>query len=197
MKKQLFLLMTALLIGGSAAQAQNDADIVMNNILTRASVRSYQDKPVEQEKIEKLLRAGMAAPTAVNRQPWHFVVVNDRTVLDEMAASDRQGLLKKAPLAIVVCGNMNKALEGQARGFWIQDTSAATENILLAAHALGLGAVWTGAYPNESRSAEIRKMLNLPEYLVPLNIIVIGYPDGAVTPKNKWNEENFNYNKFE
>ena len=174
---------------------QSDADIVMNNILTRASVRRYQNKPVEEEKVEKMLRAAMAAPTAVDKRPWHFVVVNERAVLDELGGQ-RGGMLKSAPLAIVICGNMNKALGGDGRDFWIQDTSAATENLLLAAHALGLGAVWSGAYPIKPRCEEIARVLNLPEHLIPLDIVVIGYPEGEVKPKDKWDESNISYNKF-
>ncbi len=138
-----------------------------------------------------MLRAAMAAPTAVDKRPWHFVVVNEREVLDQLG-----GMLKRAPLGIVICGNMQKALDGDGREFWVQDVSAATENLLLAAHALGLGAVWTGAYPIKRRCEEISKVLNLPEYIIPLDIVVIGYPDGDVTPKDKWDESNVTYNKF-
>ncbi len=171
--------------------------IIINNILTRASVRKFQSRPVEEGKIETLLRAGMAAPTAVDKRPWHFVAITDRAVLDEMAGSNRNGgMLRQAPLAIVVCGDMNKALNGVAREYWVQDTSAATENILLAAHGLGLGAVWTGVYPIQERCDELRKVLNMPEHLIPLCTIIIGYPDGNVTPKDKWDPANVTYNKF-
>ena len=134
-------------------QGQDSSEVVINNILQRTSVRSYEDRPVEKEKIEKLLRAGMAAPTAVNKQPWHFIVVTDKDQLQNLAeANPNAGMAAKAPLAIVVCGDMNKALEGDAREFWVQDCSAATENILLAATGMGLGSVWTQA-PIRQRSA--------------------------------------------
>lgn len=191
MKNFVFLFVIAFLMSSPLVKAQDKADIVMNNILTRASVRKFQDKAVEAEKVEKMLRAAMAAPTAVDKRPWHFVVVNEREVLDQLG-----GMLKRAPLGIVICGNMQKALDGDGREFWVQDVSAATENLLLAAHALGLGAVWTGAYPIKRRCEEISKVLNLPEYIIPLDIVVIGYPDGAVTPKDKWDESNVTYNKF-
>ncbi len=186
---------TRLAVKSKAATTVNDADsIIVNNILTRASVRTYQDKPVEQEKVQTMLRAAMAAPTAVNKQPWHFVVVTDKALLNALGdASPNAGMVKKAPLAIVVCGNMDKALEGGAHDFWIQDCSAATENLLLAAHGLGLGAVWTGAYPDQGRCEAISQVLNLSENLIPLNIIVIGYPEGEVKPKDKWNEANITY----
>ena len=125
---------------------------VIENIMTRASVRSYQEKAVEKDKIVTLLKAGMAAPSAADKRPWHFVVVTDRKLLDGLAkANPNAAFAKKAPLAIVVCGDMSKTLQGGGKDFWIQDVSAASENILLAAHALGLGAVWTGTYPSPER----------------------------------------------
>ena len=176
------------------AAAQNAA---IDNIMTRTSVRSYLPTPIEDGKIDTLLRAGMAAPTAVNKQPWHFVVVTDRAVLDALAStSPRGGLSARAPLAIAVCGDMSKALTGNGRDFWVQDVSAATENILLAAHALGLGAVWTGVYPAKERCEAMSKVLQLPETIVPLSLVVIGYPDGPNTPKNKYKAENVSYNVY-
>ena len=175
----------------------NAESAVLNNIATRVSVRSYLDKPVEEAKIEQMLRAGMAAPSAVNKQPWHFIVVTEKAQLEALAqASPNAGMVAKAPLAIVVCGDMDKALEGGGRDFWIQDCSAATENILLAAHSLGLGAVWTGAYPSPERCETISVVVGLPETLIPLNIIVIGYPDSTNEPKDKWKPENISYNRY-
>ena len=182
---------------GEKAQKQETSEVVLNNILERTSVRSYLDKSIEEDKIEKLLRAGMAAPTAVNKQPWHFVVVTDKSLLQKLAkANPYAEMVARAPLAIVVCGDMTKALDGDARDFWIQDCSAASENILLAATGMGLGAVWTGAYPSEERCAAVSEVLGLPETLIPLNTIVIGYPDGEVTPKDKWQESNISYNMY-
>lgn len=194
----LVFLCVKLAMAGNAATTQADGDdIVMNNILSRTSVRSFTDKPVEQEKIQKLLQAGMAAPSAVNKQPWHFVVVTDRKVLDALGdANPNAGFIKKAPLAIVVCGDMTKALEGGGREFWIQDCSAATENILLAAVGMGLGATWTGTYPAQERCEAVARVLNLPETMIPLNTLVIGYPNGTPQPKDKWNEDNISYEVF-
>lgn len=176
---------------------QDSSEVVLNTILKRTSIRSYENKTVEKEKIEKLLRAGMAAPTAMNKQPWHFVVVTDKGQLQKLSeANPYAAMAAKAPLAIVVCGDMNKAAEGDAREFWIQDCSAATENILLAATEMGLGAVWTGTYPSKERCADVAKVLELPESLIPLNTIVIGYPDADVSPKDKWNTENISYNTY-
>ena len=176
----------------------DDKDNAIETIMTRTSIRSFTDRAVSADTIEMLLRAGMAAPTAVNKQPWHFVVVNDRAKLDELGGNGRQSQMwKESPLAIVVCGDMEKALEGPAQAFWIQDCSAATENILLAAHALGLGAVWTGCYPMEERIANVSHVLNLPENIIPLCVIVMGYPNESPAPKDKWKPENVTYNAFE
>lgn len=178
-----------------AHQSVNAEQAVLDNIATRTSVRDYEARPVEKEKIEKMLRAAMAAPTAMNKQPWHFVVVDQRNVLDALAGTNPYAkMLKKAPLAIVVCGNTDKMIEGGGRDFWIQDASAATENLLLAAHAMGLGAVWTGAYPSEERCISISKVLSLSDNLIPLNMIVVGYPAEQPQPKQKFKEENVSYN---
>ena len=183
--------------GNDKGNEQDASEVVLNNILNRTSVRSYQDKPVEKEKIEKLLRSGMAAPTAMNKQPWHFIVVTDKNQLQKLSeANPYAEMAAKAPLAIVVCGDMDKSLEGEAREFWVQDCSAATENILLAATGMELGAVWTGTYPSKERCAAVAKVLGLPESLIPLNTIVIGYPDKEVTPKDKWKKENISYNMY-
>lgn len=176
-------------------QSVNAEQAVLDNIATRTSIRDYEARPVEKEKIEKMLRAAMAAPTAMNKQPWHFVVVDQRNVLDALAGANPYAkMLKKAPLAIVVCGNTDKMIEGDGRDFWIQDASAATENLLLAAHAMGLGAVWTGAYPSEDRCISISKVLSLSDNLIPLNMIVVGYPAEQPQPKQKFKEENISYN---
>lgn len=178
-----------------AHKSVNAEQAVLDNIATRTSIRDYEARPVEKEKIEKMLRAAMAAPTAMNKQPWHFVVVDQRNVLDALAGANPYAkMLKKAPLAIVVCGNTDKMIEGGGRDFWIQDASAATENLLLAAHAMGLRAVWTGAYPSEERCISISKVLSLPDNLVPLNMIVVGYPAEQPQPKQKFKEENISYN---
>lgn len=176
----------------------DNGKIAIETIMTRTSIRSFTDRQVSADTIEMLLRAGMAAPTAVNKQPWHFVVINDRAVMDSLGGNGRQSQMwKESPLAIVVCGDMEKALEGPAQDFWVQDCSAATENILLAAHALGLGAVWTGCYPMEERMANVSQVLNLPETVIPLCVIVMGYPNENPDPKDKWKPENVTYNKFE
>ena len=195
MKKRIFLLaVLASMLTAGYGQSEN---ATLETIMTRTSVRKYADKPVEKEKIDAMLRAGMAAPTAVNKQPWHFVVINDKAKLNELAAANpRAKMLLTAPLAIVVCGDMTKALQGKGQEYWIQDCSAATENILLAAHAQGLGAVWTGVYPMDDRIQPLSKTLKLPETVIPLCTIVIGYPAEQPKPKDKWKPGNISYNEY-
>ena len=197
MKKFIVCLMAMMGVMTVSAQQKvenRDAQAAINNIMTRTSIRKYTNEPVSKVDIETMLRAGMAAPTAVNKQPWHFVAVTDKAKLAELAG--RRGMIKQAGVAIVVCGNLDKALQGPAQAFWIQDCSAATENILLAANALGLGAVWTGCYPIDERVAEVSKVLKLPETIVPLCVIAIGHPAEQPTPKDKWKPENVSYNEF-
>jgi len=171
-------------------------DIVLDNILARTSIRSYQDRPVEQVKIEKLLRAGMAAPSAVDKRPWHFIVVTDKQVLNGLAqANPNAGMAARAPLAIVVCGDKTKALT-RVPDYWVQDVAAATENILIAAQGMGLGAVWTGTYPVTERVEKVAAVLNLPEHIIPFCTIVIGYPERYQAPKDKWDEGNISYNTY-
>ncbi len=173
-----------------------NAEIVIDNILTRTSVRSYQEKSVEKEKIETMLRAAMAAPTGVNAQPWHFYVVTDKALLQALAeANPNAGFVTNAPLAIVVCGDMDKAAKGGAHELWIHDCAAATENLLLAAHALGLGATWTSTFPTEDRMAAVKEALGLPDNFIPFNTIGIGYPQSEPQPKDKWDESNITYMK--
>ena len=170
---------------------------VMENIFTRTSIRAYQERPVEDGKVEKLLRAAMASPTAGNKQPWKFVVIKDKETLRTI--SDHFHTMKMAqhaPLAIVVCGDMNNTFPKDGRDYWVEDTSAATQNLLLAAHGMGLGAVWCGVYPMQERVEYLKKLLNLPENIVPLNVIPIGYPAEEVLPKDKWKPENIHYEKW-
>lgn len=173
--------------GKSGVQTQD----AIENIMARKSVRKYLEKKVEDEKISTLLKAGMAAPTGKDTRPWEFVVVTDRTVLDSMAAAlPYAKMLKEAPLAIVVCGDTTKS------SYWYIDCSAATENILLAAEALGLGAVWTAAYPYEDRMNVVAQNTGLPEHIRPLCVIPVGYPAMPHSPKNKYDESKIHQNKW-
>lgn len=171
---------------------------VINAIMKRSSIRSYTNKDVEKEKITTLLKAGMAAPTAADKRPWHFVAVTDKNILRKYAeVNPYASMAAEAPLMIVVCGDMEKAIEGEANEMWVQDASAATENILLAAEALGLGAVWTGVWPLQDRVQAVSDLLNLPGAIVPMAAVVIGYPKTPGQPKNKYNESNVSWNTYD
>lgn len=158
-------------------------------IWKRTSIRKFDpSQEVADGVLEEILRAGMCAPSAMNKQPWELVVVRDPAKLAALAEAlpySRVG--NGARLAIVVCGNLDNGLPGRGKEYWIQDCSAVTENILLAAKALDLGAVWTGVYPGEDRVAAVRKILAIPEGYMPLNVIPIGYPAENPAPKDKWN----------
>ncbi len=170
---------------------------VIETIMTRTSIRDFQNKPIEEEKVETMLRAAMAAPTAVNKQPWRFIVIKDKKTLKAISENfNSMKMAEKAPLAIVVCGDLNATLEGEGTEYWVQDASAATENLLLAAHSLGLGAVWCGIYPIKQRVGQLKDMLAIPDSIVPLNVIPIGYPAENPEPKDKWNPSKIHYEKW-
>lgn len=165
------------------------SEIIINNILTRTSDRMFDpSKEIDPDDMETILQAAMAAPTAVNRQPWQFVVVTNRDLLRQLAAElPYCRMANEAAAAIVVCGDKSRFLEGEDSELWIQDVSAASENILLAAHALGLGSVWTCLYPHQDRITKTYSILQIPEDFIPFNVIPIGYVTTAHTPINKWN----------
>jgi len=163
-------------------------------ILNRKSVRKFSDQPVSKEQLETILRAGMAAPSAVNIQPWAFIAVTSREILDEL--NDRlpyAKMLRQSSAAIVVCGDLSKTNDAGYKDYWVQDCSAATQNILLAAEALGLGAVWTAVYHEQDRIDTVRDILNLPDHIIPLNVIPIGRPADDSPVKDKWKPENIHW----
>ncbi len=163
-------------------------------IRTRRSVREFTAQPVEESAVETLLRAAMSAPSAGNQQPWHFIVVNERALLDRIPEfSPYAAMCREAPLGILVCGDTT--LE-KYPGYWIQDCSAATQNLLLAAHDLGLGAVWTGVYPREERMRGFRQLLNLPDHILPLAFVVIGHPAERPQPQDRFRPERIHYNRW-
>lgn len=166
-------------------------------IFERKSVRNFNDKKITKEQLEMLVKAGMAAPSAMNKQPWAFVVVDDRNTLDLLADKlPYAKMLFQASAAIIVCGDMQKALEDWQQEYWIQDCSAASMNILLAAEAMGLGSVWTGLYPAKGRVAIVKEVLNLPDHIIPLNVLPLGYPSINEAPKNKYNPDNVHWNSW-
>ncbi|MFC1745276.1 nitroreductase family protein [Candidatus Riflebacteria bacterium] len=163
-------------------------------IKTRRSIRNYRDEKVSDAKIMELLEAAMYAPSAGNQQPWHFIVVTKKELLVEIAEVHPYGkMAAMAPLAILVC--CDKDLDKHT-GFWVQDCSAATQNLLLAAHALELGAVWVGVYPREDRINSMQKIFNLPERIIPLNVVVIGYPAKGTQTAQRFKEERVHSNSW-
>jgi nitroreductase len=155
---------------------------LIETILSRRSIRSYTAQPVGEEQVTTLLKAAMAAPSASNLKPWHFVVVTKRETLDSLAEMHPFGkMLFQAPLGIAVCGD-----SGISAQYWVQDCSAATENLLLAATALGLGSVWLGVHPREERVKAVREILGIPETVIPLNLISIGYPAESKEPRTQY-----------
>lgn len=186
--KNLVITFLVLLINASALFAQNP---VFDNIFSRKSVRSYTEQTVPIETLKLLVKAGMAAPSGMNRQPWEFVIISGK---EEMAALAQKlpnnRMLKEAQAAIVVAGNP------QTSTYWYLDCSAATQNILLAAESLGLGAVWTAGYPGVERMKAISDAVGIPEPYLPLCLIPIGYPKGEQKPKDKWVESKMHINKW-
>lgn len=181
----------------SPSASGNATEAVINNIMSRCSVREFTNRPISKDTLDLVVKAGMAAPSAVNSQPWAFIVVNEKEVLDKLNAIENRFNLKTATAAIIVCGDMSKALKDKGKDYWVQDCSAATENILLAAHAYGLGAVWCGVYPGEETVKSVSAALGLPENIIPLNVITMGYPDDAnAKPKDKFKQDNIHYNKW-
>jgi len=163
-------------------------------ILTRRSVRKYTDNRVPEDVVNQLLRAAMAAPSAANEQPWHFVVITDRSILARVPSiHPHSHMLKEAALAILVCSDPSLEL---TKGRGVLDCSAATQNILLAAHALGLGAVWLGIYPVEERMSGMRKLLNMPSRVVPISLVSIGYPDERLRSEDRYKPERVHYQRW-
>ena len=153
-------------------------------IHTRRSIRKYRGEPVPEDVVHRLLEAAMMAPSARNGQPWHFVVIRDRKLLAEIPHFHPNAqMAAHAPLGILVCGDVR--LEGSP-GYWPIDCAAATQNLLLAAHDLGLGAVWTGVYPREERVSGFRRRLGLPEHIMPHSFVPLGYPAESRTSESRY-----------
>jgi len=163
-------------------------------ILSRRSIRRYTSQPVPEADIRQLLEAAMSAPSAGNGQPWHFVVITDRRILDEIPRFHPYAeMLKEASVAILVCGDLR--LE-KYRDHWVQDCSAATQNILLAAHAKRLGAVWVGIYPADDRITRIRVLLGLPGHIVPLCLVPIGHPAEQIPRAERYEASRVHQNRW-
>lgn len=163
-------------------------------IFTRRSIRKFSDRQIQESDINRLLKAGMYAPSANNSQPWHFVVINERELLDRIPTFHPWSkMCFQAPLAIVVCAYVPA---GKKFDLWVQDCSAATQNILLAAHAIGLGGVWLGVYPREERIAGVRDLLGLPEEVHPVSIVVLGYPNEQPETPERFDLAKVHFNQW-
>ncbi len=167
----------------------------IENLMTRVSVREFTGEKISAEQIDTLLRAAMAAPSALNKQPWAFVVVTDEKIIDQLGEALPYSRCSNRPAcAFIPCGDLSKTIEGDLAAFWINDVSAATENLLLAAHAMGLGAVWTGLHPDMNRVSMVQQLLGLPEHIIPLCVVPVGVPAEQPAVKDKYKPENIHYN---
>lgn len=190
-KYSFIVLLSALVAcNGTETKESEGSNQTLETIFNRKSVRKYTERPVEKEKLETLVRAGMAAPSSRDRRPWEFVIVTNRDLLDKMGDGlPLARMLKETKQAIIVCGDTVKS-----ENAWQLDCSTAAQNILLAAESMGLGAVWTAAYPYPERMKIIRDALQLPEHILPLTVIPLGYPTGIEKPKDKYNKKQIHYN---
>lgn len=166
----------------------------LETINTRRSIRKFEDKKVPDDLVKKILAAAMNAPSAGNEQPWHFIVITNKSILEKISKIHPYvTYVKDAPLGILVCGDLN--LE-KYKGLWMIDCSAATENILLAAHSLDLGAVWTGIYPMQNRIEKYRELLYIPDNVTPLAFVPIGYPAQKPRLQDRFKQDRVHYNKW-
>lgn len=166
----------------------------MNSIFTRRSIRTYEDKKVEDEKIEKLLRAAMQAPSAHNQQPWEFVVVKDRELLIKLSEINKYAkMIGKASCAIIAVANTDRIIMEE---YWQQDMAASVQNILLEAVELDLGAVWTGVAPRELIVDNVNEILHFPKNIIPFAVIAIGYSQKQNVYKDRYDESRVHYEKW-
>ena len=168
-------------------------------IKTRRSVRKYKKEKIPNDILEELLEAGMSGPTGGNGKPWQFIIINDPEILREIPnIPSGASFASDAPLAILVCGDLEKypGLPEKYLDVWVIDCSIAAQNILLAAHGKGLGAVWTGVYPMEERVNGLKSLLELPENIIPLVLIVIGYPAEQLPVECRYDASKVHYNSF-
>lgn len=200
MRKVIIVVFVGMIVSTGLCMAQEStpkAKDALSVIHSRKSVREYTGAQVTKEQLIVLLKAGMAAPTALDKRPWVFVVVTDKDMLSKLAEGlPYSKMIVQAGSAIVVCGDLSKTMEGEAKEFWIQDCSAASENILLAAEAIGLGTVWTGIYPITKNVEFVQKTLGIPENIIPLNVIAVGHPVGTEKPKEKFDPTNIRWEKW-
>lgn len=197
MKKLLTLALAVTMLAACAKQESQMENQAIKNIMTRVSVREFTGEKISDEQIDTLMRAAMSAPSAINKQPWAFIVVTDEDKIAELGKALPYSRCSNHPaVAIIPCGDLSKAIEGEMAGFWINDVSAATENLLLAAHAMGLGAVWTGLHPDMNRARMVQELLGLPEHVIPLCVVPVGVPAEHPEVKDKYRPDNIHYNQW-
>jgi nitroreductase len=166
----------------------------MDAIYKRRSIRRFKNEPVDEETLITFVKAGMNAPSAGNQRPWRFVIVTERAILDEIpTVHPYSSMLKEAFAAILVCGDME--LE-ERKGYWVQDCAAATENILLEIADRGYGGCWLGVYPREDRVEGLRRLLGIPDHIIPLSLIAVGVPAEKKPPKNEFDRSRITFNRW-
>ena len=167
---------------------------MLDVIYGRRSIRKYEQKPVEDEKLNEILRAAMYAPSAMNKQPWRFIVCKERNTLDEIQKiHPYSAMLKTAPCCIIVCGDTDMEY---AQGSYIQDCAACVENLLLAAKSLGLGTCWLGIHPDKNRQEDFRKAFNMPGNVAPFCAIALGYPNEEIATPNRFDKSKIHFEKW-
>ena len=162
---------------------------LLHFIFNRRSVRKYENREIPADKFNDLFEAAMAAPSAVAKDPWHFLLIRNRKTLDSMVKILPNGqMLRQAPAAVIVCGDISKTHANEV-SYMLQDLSAAVENLLLAATALGLGSCWLGMHPRLDRMDGIRHLFSLPENIIPMCGIALGWPAEKPAPRTRFNPE--------
>jgi nitroreductase len=168
---------------------------ILDTIYSRRSIRVYESKKLDKETITQLLKAAMAAPSASNSRPWEFIIVTDEEKINFFRSKMKYGNYNAAAI-IIVCGNTSIAQNDSALRFWVQDCSAATENLLLAAAGLGLGTCWVASYPKEDVMKTVRETLGIPENVYPLNLLYVGYPSEKKEPRTQYDEKRVHWEKY-
>lgn len=170
----------------------------IETMLTRISVRQYSDKPISDEDLHTILEAGMSGPSAVNARPWSFIVVRDKAMLNRMADGNGRAAepLRGADMGVLICGDLSRAFP-PAPDYWVVDGSIAAQNMILAAHALGIGSVWLGTWPQENKMQAQKELFNLPDGIVPHSIIAFGYPkEDSSKQKLLYEEDRVHFEKW-
>lgn len=189
--------MIAAFLTAAAINAEEITNDTLKTIFNRKSVRSYKNEAVTRDQLSLLVKAAMAAPTAVDKRPWEFIVITDRKVLEELSeVLPYAKMVTEAGSAVIILGDTEKQFGGTNSNFWVMDCSAATENFLLAAESMGLGAVWTAIYPDQLRVSKVREALKIPDRYIPLNLIPVGIPTGEDKPKDKYNAAQIHWEKW-